>query len=80
MRRREFMMLLGGAVTWPSAARAQQPERMRVGALMAYAANDPPVQQRNAASLQRLQQMGERQERAANRRRSPPIQITVKRQ
>jgi putative tryptophan/tyrosine transport system substrate-binding protein len=59
MKRREFIALLGGAATWPFAARAQQPERMRrIGVLNSLAAEDPFAQTRHGAFLQGLQQSG----------------------
>src|ERR1700716_4213659 len=60
MKRREFIRLLGGAAaTWPLAARAQQPERMRrIGVLMSTAADDPESSARLAAFLQGVAQLG----------------------
>jgi putative ABC transport system substrate-binding protein len=59
MRRREFITLVGGAATWPLAARAQQPERMRrIGVLMNLSADDREGQARLAAFQQGLQQLG----------------------
>ena len=58
MRRREFITLIGGAVTWPLAASAQQDGRMRrVGVLMHLAADDPEGQARIAAFTQGLQEL-----------------------
>jgi putative tryptophan/tyrosine transport system substrate-binding protein len=59
MRRREFITLLGGPAIWPLAARAQQSERKRrVGILMGLSADDAEAQDRIAAFVQGLQQLG----------------------
>jgi putative tryptophan/tyrosine transport system substrate-binding protein len=59
MRRREFIALVGGAVAWPVAARAQQSERMpRIGNLMNVPENDRESPARIAAFLEGLQQLG----------------------
>ena len=58
--RREFIALLGGAASWPLAARAQQqPERIRrIGVLLNITADDPESQIRLAAFAQGLQSLG----------------------
>ena len=57
--RRELIAALGCAVTWPLAARAQQPERMRrIGVLMGYAESDLGAQAFAAAFREGLQKLG----------------------
>src|SRR5271169_419580 len=58
--RRKFITALGGAVvTWPSAARSQQQERMRrVGVLIGTAESDPESQRRVEALQQGLLEAG----------------------
>jgi putative ABC transport system substrate-binding protein len=59
VRRRDFITLLGGAVTaWPLAARAQQERMRRIGVLSTLAADDVWEQARQGAFLQGLQQAG----------------------
>jgi putative ABC transport system substrate-binding protein len=59
VKRRTFIAGLGSAATWPLAARAQQPERMRrIGVLMAYGEDDPEAKAFLVAFRRGLQELG----------------------
>src|SRR5512144_1398312 len=59
MRRREFIILFGGAAAWPAAAGAQQDRQIRrVGFLMSYREGDPEGVKRLAAFRESLNQAG----------------------
>jgi putative tryptophan/tyrosine transport system substrate-binding protein len=59
MRRREFIAGLGGAATWPLAARAQQGDRLRrIGVLMNLTESDPEGRLRIVAFQQGLKKLG----------------------
>ena len=59
MKRREFLGVLGGAASWPLAARAQQSDRVRrIGVLMGYAESDAEGQAYVAIFREGLQKLG----------------------
>jgi putative ABC transport system substrate-binding protein len=59
MRRREFILALGGAAAWPLAARAQQSERIRrIGVLMPLSEGDQEARTLVAAFVNGLREHG----------------------
>jgi hypothetical protein len=58
VRRRSLIAVLGGAVTWPFTARAQQRERMRRIGVLPASASDSEYPTLIGAFLQELQQLG----------------------
>jgi putative tryptophan/tyrosine transport system substrate-binding protein len=59
VRRREFIVGLGGAVAWPRVPRAQQPERMRrIGVLSEFNENEPESKAYLSGFTQGLAELG----------------------
>jgi len=59
MRRRQFLGILGSAVTWPVASKAQSTDRVRfIGMLNILGSDDPETKARTTVFEQTLQQLG----------------------
>ena len=58
MRRRQFIGVVGGAVSWPLTARAQLQKQRLIGVLMATSEDDPDSRDRFNAFRQALSEAG----------------------
>jgi hypothetical protein len=58
MNRREFITLLGAALTWPLTTRAQQGRMRRLGVLMGFSENDPEGTLWLSSFTQAFQELG----------------------
>jgi putative ABC transport system substrate-binding protein len=59
MQRRDFITFLGGAATWPVAARAQKAAQVRrIGVLLGYVESDPRAQSYLKSFVQSLEETG----------------------
>ena len=58
MRRRDFLGALGGAATWPLAAHAQQPGRLRRISVLMGPSDEPETEERIVVFRRALQELG----------------------
>ena len=58
MKRRDLIVLFGGATAWPLVARAQAEKKRRIGVLMVWPEGDPEAQAQIAAFRDGLRSLG----------------------